>query len=190
MARVNIGTEAFPCPMQTVLVGTMAKGRANFMAAAWYTRVSYKPPMLAVAVNARHLTAEILRGQGEEGVFSICCPDTDLMAEVDYVGLVSGRRADKSGVFTVAPGEATGAPLALECPLCVECRVAQAVPVGADILFVGDVAAVWAEEACLTDGVPDPEKLDPLLLTMPDNHYRRMGGIVGRAWHEGKALKR
>nr|GBO97847.1 flavoredoxin [Nitratidesulfovibrio sp. HK-II] len=28
-----------------------------------------------------------------------------------------------------------------------------------------------------------------MLLTMPDNRYWSMGDVVGRAWHDGKALR-
>ena len=45
------------------------------------------------------------------------------------------------------------------------------------------------EERFLTDGKPDMAKIDPLLLSMPDNCYRTYGDTVGRAWHDGKALK-
>ena len=43
-------------------------------------------------------------------------------AKADYVGVVSGHKTDKSGVFAFEPGE-TGAPLIAEAPVVMECRV-------------------------------------------------------------------
>jgi len=55
--------------------------------------------------------------------------------------------------------------------------------------FIGEIVAAWADEACLTDGQPDLQKMDPLLLTMPDNRYHSVGQPLARAWSIGKALK-
>jgi len=49
---------------------------------------------------------------------------------------------------------------------------------------------VYAEESLLTDGHPDPEKVNPFVLSMPDNRFWGLGDCVGRAWHEGKSLKK
>ena len=38
----------------------------------------------------------------------------------------------------------------------------------------------------LTDGKLDVKKVDPLLLTMPDNNYWAVGERIGKAWSEGK----
>lgn len=186
MPHVNIGTETFPCPMPTVIVGSVRAGRANFMAAAWWTRVKLKPVILAVCINERHHTPGCIR---EGRAFSLCVPGSALLARTDYVGLVSGAREDKSGVFTVFYGE-TGAPLIGECGLNVECRLVDEKSMGSHTLFFGEVAAVFAEESILRDGAPDPALPDPLLLTMPDNRYWRLGEPVGRAWHDGKALRK
>ncbi len=186
MPHVNIGREAFPCPMPTVIVGSLDAGRPNFMAAAWWTRVRMKPAVLAVCINERHHTPGRIR---EARVFSICVPNAALLEKTDYVGLVSGARADKSGVFDVFYGE-TGAPLIRECPLNVECRLIDEKSMESHTLFFGEVAAVFAEESVLQDGAPDPVRLDPLLLTMPDNRYWRLGQPAGRAWHDGKALRK
>jgi hypothetical protein len=36
---------------------------------------------------------------------------------------------------------------------------------------------------------PDVKKINPFTLTMPDNHYWRVGETAGRAWSAGKKLK-
>ena len=77
-----------------------------------------------------------------------------------------------------------------ECPINVECRVVGKVALPTNYLFVGEVVGVHAEESLLTDGHPDPEKVNPFVLSMPDNRFWGLGDCVGRAWHEGKSFKK
>ena len=56
-------------------------------------------------------------------------------------------------------------------------------------LYIGDIVEVYTEERFLTDGKPDVQKINPFTLTMPDNHYWRVGEMAGRAWSAGKKLK-
>ncbi|MCJ7444774.1 MAG: hypothetical protein MUO26_09640 [Methanotrichaceae archaeon] len=46
--------------------------------------------------------------------------------------------------------------------------------------------AGYADDSCLTCGKVDLHKLNPLLLTMPDNSYWKAGDFVGKAWSIGK----
>ena len=186
MSKINLGANAYIYPMPVTLVGAMVEGRANFMAVGWVMRVNMKPPLLAVALNKAHYTPKGIRAQG---AFSVNFPGADLMDKADYCGLVSGRKVDKSGLFRVFYGELETAPLIEECPLGLECRLYQVVELPANDLFIGEIVAAHADEDCLTDGHPDITKLNPLVLTMPDNNYWTVGGHAGRAWEAGKTLK-
>jgi flavin reductase (DIM6/NTAB) family NADH-FMN oxidoreductase RutF len=103
--------------------------------------------------------------------------------------MVSGNDLDKSVLFDVFYGSLRKAPMIRQCPVTMECRVAQKVELPVDILFIGEVTGVWSEERFLTKGSPDIEKVRPFCLTMPDNRYWSMGGPVGRAWSDGEGLK-
>jgi hypothetical protein len=60
-------------------------------------------------------------------------------------------------------------------------------PAGADPLISG-IVATRLDRSCLKEGKPDPEKIDPVVLTMPDNHYRTPGNAVGSTGSCGKEL--
>ncbi len=186
MARVSIDPSLFVPLMPVALVGSVVRGKPNFMAAAWLSRVNYQPPILSVALNANHYTP---RGIREHGAFSVCIPSAALVAEADYCGLVSGKRTDKSGLFELFPGQLAGAPLIARCALNVECRLRQVVELPSNHVFYGDVVAVHADEAVLRDGKPDPARLDPLILTMPDNGYWSLGQRLAEAWSVGRTLE-
>jgi flavin reductase (DIM6/NTAB) family NADH-FMN oxidoreductase RutF len=57
------------------------------------------------------------------------------------------------------------------CPLCKECRLVETVDLPANYLFIGEIVAAFAKKNCLREGRPDIEKINPLMLTMPDNRY-------------------
>lgn len=185
MSKVKIDNNAFTYPMPMTLVGAMVNGRPNFLAVAWVTRVNYKPPLIAVALGTSHHTNAGIRASG---AFSVNLPGTDLVAKTDYCGIVSGKKHDKSRLFTVFAGKETGAPMIEECRLCMECRLVETVSLPADELFIGEIVGACADAACLSDGKPDIRKLDPFTLTMPDNGYWRVGERVGKAWAAGKKI--
>ena len=186
MNRISAGTNVFIYPMPVVLLGTNVKGRANFMAVGFVSRVNAAPPMLAVGIFNKHYTNE---GMQENGTFSVCFPDAGLIEKADYCGIVSGRTVDKSKLFTVFYGETVTAPMIEECPLNLECRLVQTVELPTNNLYIGEIVASFADERCMTEGKLDIKKLNPLLLTMPDNRYWTVGQFVGDAREAGMKLK-
>ena len=184
--RINIGTNAFILPEPQAILGTMLDGRPNFMALAWLTRLNFQPCLMGVAVNRKHASHRAILATRQ---FSVNVPSVNMVAATDFTGLVSGDREDKSGLFTVDRGVLENAPLIRECPLALEFELAHTLEMPTNTLFVGELKGAWTEERFLTDGHPDVEKIRPFTLTMPDNRYWAVGDQVGRAWHDGKALR-
>ena len=50
MEKVKIDKNAFVYPMPMTIVGAVVDGKPNFLAAAWVTRVNFKPPMIMVGM--------------------------------------------------------------------------------------------------------------------------------------------
>ena len=186
MEKIKIeSSDAFVYPMPMTIIGAVVDGKPNFMAAAWVSRVNFKPPMMMIALGAHHTNLGIVANNA----FSINLPDVSLLEKTDYCGIVSGRKVDKSELFDVFFGDLAGAPLIRECPLSMACRLNQTLKLPFDTLYIGDVVAVYTEARYLTDGKPDVQKIHPFTLTMPDNRYWRVGEMAGRAWSDGKKLK-
>ncbi len=183
MAKTRIQTNAFLYPMPVVVVGAVVEGKANYMAVAWISRVNYQPPLLAVALGKRQYTA---RGIHEHGEFGVSVPDRSQVAATDYVGVVSGATLDKSEVFEPFFGSLRHAPMAMDCPMTMACRVVQTIDLPSNYLFIGEIVEAYAEERILSAGAPDIQKLQPIGLTMPDNHYWAIGESLGAAWSIGK----
>lgn len=185
MAKKRIESNAFLYPMPMAIVGAMVEERPNFLAVAWATRVNGRPPMIGVAL-ARNRYTNV--GIVDTGAFSVNVPGEDLLEATDWVGIVSGRKADKSNVFRLFYGDGPGAPMIEGCPLTMECRLAETVELPTNIFFIGEIVSAWCDEEALSEGKPDPAKIRPFTLTMPDNGYWSLGRRIGTAWSAGKGF--
>jgi len=184
MAKTSIGPQTH-IPMIVSILGVMHDERPNFMALGWQCRANHQPPMVAIGVHTSHATHKAIV---KSRAFSLNFPSVSMMEITDLSGIVSGDTWDKSGLFTVFTGS-TGAPMIEECALCMECELVETVSLPSNSLFIGEIKDAFADEAILEKGNPDLSRLDPLLLTMPDNTYWSTGGRTGRAWKAGRALK-
>lgn len=183
MTKVNLKPGIVNYPMPMTIVGATVNGKVNFMPAAWVSMVSYAPPKIAVALGDHHYTN---KGIKENGVFTINFPSVENMKAVDYCGLVTGEKVDKSKVFPVFYGASKQAPMVENFKLNVECKLDKIVVNGRNETFVGDIVNIYADETVLTDGKVDLDKLAPLLLGQITLEYRALGEKIGPAWKIGK----
>jgi flavin reductase (DIM6/NTAB) family NADH-FMN oxidoreductase RutF len=187
MQKLDIETNVYLYPMPIVLVGAIVEGKPNLMTVGWVSRVNFKPPMIAIAINKVHYTPKGIR---ENGAFSINIPTRSMVEVTDYCGLVSGRTTDKSGLFEIFYGELQGAPMISECPLNMACKLVDTVDLPSNYLFIGEIVGAFCGEQFVPDGNPDIKKIDPLVLSMPDNSYWGIGEFIAKAWNVGKELKK
>jgi flavin reductase (DIM6/NTAB) family NADH-FMN oxidoreductase RutF len=183
MKKVKLGPQTLMYPMPAVLVGTVVNEKPTFMTAAWCGIAASKPPAISVALQSVRYT---LKGISANNTFSINIPSADLVEKVDYCGIYSGHRVDKSQIFKVDYGKLNTAPLIEECPVNLECQVIHSLELGSHILFIGEITETYVNDNCLTDKKADPAKIDPLIYTTGAQQYQRLGEVVGRAWHAGK----
>jgi flavin reductase (DIM6/NTAB) family NADH-FMN oxidoreductase RutF len=182
--EIKPGTFLFPMP--TTLVGAMVDGRANYMVAAYVGIMNFRPPIISASLNRHHHTTQgILRS----GTFSVNIPSAGLAVKTDYCGLVSGRKVDKSALFTPFFGKLKTAPMIEECPLALEVRVTQTIEFPIDIAFIGEIVSVFCDDACTTGDLPDIEKIAPIVFEMGRNRYFSVGEFIGGAWGIGAELK-
>ena len=178
----DIATKGFCPPITVVLVGTVTEGNVNFMEVGWCMIVNLKPPMLAVSLEA---TRYSIGGIKEHGEFSVCIPDASMKDVADYCGLFSGRDKDKAQLFDVFYSASKNMPLIQNCPVNLECVVKNTIEIPGRYIFVANIISALARQDVMEDGRPVIEKIDPLLMTMRDNRYWRLGEIAGRAWKDG-----
>jgi flavin reductase (DIM6/NTAB) family NADH-FMN oxidoreductase RutF len=166
----------------TVLVTSAAGGRRNVMAAAWSMPVEFTPPRIAIVIDKRTHTRELVIASG---AFGICLPTTSL-ADVTYaVGSTSGRELDKFARFGIAAraGPVLGLPLIeAGCSAWLECRLIREPHVedAYDTCF-GEVVAAAADPRIFSDGrwsVRDDNADLHTLHHLGGGHFARAGGVV------------
>ena len=182
MNKIKIDKSLFCLPWTQTLLGTHLNGKVNFMALDWLTRVNYDPVMFGICVNKRNASNAAIKDTGE---FSINVPTVHMVDVTDYCGIVSGSKTDKSDLFEVFYGELKAAPLIEICPINIECKLTETIELPTNTFFIGEVLNIYSKEYFLTDDKPDIKKVNPFLLTMPDNRFWAVGDNVGRAWKDG-----
>jgi flavin reductase (DIM6/NTAB) family NADH-FMN oxidoreductase RutF len=105
----------------TVLVSTEHQGRRNLMAAAWSMPVEFTPPRIAVVVDKKTFTHQLLLASGR---FAIGLPCPALADLTHAVGSESGRDVDKFARHGLdwTPGPVLGLPLVAGCIAWLELR--------------------------------------------------------------------
>ena len=183
MGKVKLGPQTLMYPMPAVLVGTLVNEQPTFMTAAWCGIAASTPPAISVAVRPARYTLE---GISANNTFSINIPSAALVEEVDFCGIYSGHKVDKSKIFKVDYGKLNTAPLIQECPVNLECRVIHALDLGSHMLFIGEITETYVDEDCWDGEKADPAKIDPLIYTTGVQQYQKLGEVVGQAWKVGK----
>ncbi len=142
------GTMLFPLP---VVMATSADsdGRPNICTVAWTGTVCTEPPMVSISLRKATLSHGLITASRE---FVLNVPSVEQISMTDYCGVVSGRdvnKFEKTGL-TPAPASAVKAPIILECPLHLECKVKRIVELGSHTLFLASVVAVQVTSELLT----------------------------------------
>lgn len=190
MAMTKTGRKTLVHPMPAVLVGTFSEdGTPNAMTAAWSVTCCMQPPCVGVAVRRERLTfANIARTGG----FTINIPSTRHAAQVDYLGMVSGKdQPDKLARIGMecVKADHVDAPLLADCPICMELGLKDSLEIGSHTWFVGEVMEAHVNDSCFADGRIDPLLVDPLVYSTSDHHYYGLGNQVARAFSVGKTLE-
>ena len=183
MKKVKTGSQTLLYPLPAVLVGAMVNDKPNFMTAAWCGIAASAPPAISVALRRARYTFE---GVKATGTFSINIPSAGQAQIVDFCGIYSGHRQDKSEIFQVEFGDLKTAPLIAECPVNLECKVIHTLDLNSHMLFVGEIMESYINADCISDGKPDAAKIDPLIYNTGSEQYHRLGEAVGKAFSIGK----
>ncbi len=140
----------------TALVTTEHAGRRNVMAAAWSMPVEFTPPRIAVVVDKKTWTSELLQASGR---FALCLPVPALADLTFRVGSESGRDLDagrdkflRHGIATFA-GPVLGLPLVEGCCAWLELqRIAEPHSEQAYDTVFGEVVSAQADDRVFANG--------------------------------------
>jgi len=191
MSKIKIGKFNVLSPLLPVLVGTNVGGKPNYITIGLVGWLCYD----TISVSLGHMQYSNT-GIRENRTFSVNQPSAAMVKKLDYCGLFSGRKIDKSALFENFYGQLKTAPMIEECPLNLECRVIQTIERPVHTVFIGEVNEAYIDENCVTKDGLDMSKIDPILYSSLKSQgkaryrgsYWRLGEYLAPAWEIGKEL--
>ncbi len=188
--KKKLGARMALYPMPVTIVGATIEGKPNYMTVAHVGIMDLTT--VSLGLNKAHYTN---RGIKESGTFSINIPSESQIVETDYCGLVSGSKRNKAQLFETFYGQLETAPMIAECPLNIECRLAQTIKMPKHDIFLGEVVEVYCSDEYLVDKAIDYAQLQPVLFAMSDpgkfttsSSYFKLGAVFAQPWSVGKKL--
>ena len=176
--RKNLAPGALTAPIPPAMVTVGNDENSNIITIAWTGILATIPPKTYVSIRPSRHSYGILKEGGE---FVINLPSVDQAKIVDFVGIYTGAKLDKweKTGLTKQKSQVVSAPTIAECPIALECRVSDVVPMGSHDVFVADIVGASCHENIIDeDGKMRYERAN--LLAYAHGEYYALGDIVGR----------
>lgn len=138
------GALTAPVPPCMVTCGTMDK--ANIITIAWTGIVNTVPPKTYISVRPSRYSYNIIKESGE---FAINLTPSTLIRAADTCGVLTGAKVDKFSKCGLHKAEASkiDCPIIEECPLSLECKVTDIIPMGSHDMILADIVAIDVDES-------------------------------------------
>ena len=146
MSKIDFKGSVILNPVPAVLITTKnSEGKENVFTVAWTGTICTKPPMLSISVRPERLSYEYIKETME---FVVNMPSANLVKSLDYCGVKSGRKNDKIKEmnFTMKDCDKINASYIDECPVSIECKVREIIPLGSHDLILADVLCSHVDE--------------------------------------------
>lgn len=171
LKKIKIGGNLLS-PLPVVLVGVQVNKKPNYLVIGYICPFDFGKYIFLSMYKKRYSNI----GIHENMTFSVNIPTEDLLPETDICGSKSGRDFDKSSLFNTFYGELHTAPMISECPVNIECKVAEVLDYDPNEGIIGEVIKSYADPQYLTDGKLDWRKIHPLIwVTGGDFNYYQLG---------------
>ena len=141
------GTMLAPVPV--VMVTCQGNdNKPNIITIGWAGTICSEPPMVSISVRPSRHSYKLIKESGE---FVINVPSRKLAKETDLCGVISGSKEDKfhETGLTAIKSNTVKAPTIMECPLSLECKVKQEIPLGSHNMFLAEITSVQVSKELL-----------------------------------------
>lgn len=179
------GTMIYPLPALLISCGSTPE-EYNLFTASWAGTICSDPAMCYVSIRPERHSYEIIRRNME---FVINLTTEELAHATDWCGVRSGRDYNKFEEMQLTPGpsEKVSAPIVMEAPLSIECRVKEIVPLGTHDMFIAEVLNVQADSRYLNEETGKWNLDESLPLVYVHGGYYKLGEKLG---HFGWSVKK
>ncbi len=138
-------------PVPAVLVSCRDKeGNDNLLTIAWAGTICSDPAMVSISIRKSRHSYNMIKESGE---FVINLTTRATTFATDYCGVKSGAKEDKWTTSKLTKGEAevVNAPIVVESPVNIECKVKDILELGSHDMFIAEVVNVQVDEELLDE---------------------------------------
>lgn len=141
---------ALLAPVPPTMVTCSDGEHDNVFTVAWTGIVNTIPPKTYISVRPSRYSYELIK---KSGVFAINLTTKETVRAADFCGVYTGRKVDKFERchLTKVPASEIPCPILEECPITLECRVTDCIPLGTHEMFLADIVAVDVDEALINE---------------------------------------
>jgi flavin reductase (DIM6/NTAB) family NADH-FMN oxidoreductase RutF len=145
-AQLPPNTTLYPVPV--VLITCGQGNQTNIFTVNRIASCNAEPPMICISVRLSRASHALIEEE-REFVVNIPWPDMELVS--DFVGSTTVRETDKWLETGLTPIRAVQvkAPLLVECPVNLECRVLQQIHLSSHSLFIAEVVVMHSDQTVL-----------------------------------------
>ena len=128
-------------PLPPTLVTCRDGEKENVFTVAWTGILNTQPPITYISVRPERYSYAMIASSGE---FVINLATQELVRAVDLCGVKSGRNLDKFELTGLTTGKASkvSAPIIVQSPVTIECKVRDIVKLGTHDMFIADIVAL------------------------------------------------
>lgn len=178
MAKKTLRGGALVCPLPPTMVSCGDMENSNIITIGWTGILNTIPPKTYISVRPTRHSYNIIKEKGE---FVINLTPSKLVKEADYCGIYTGKKVDKfeKCKLTKVKGTQVDAPMIDECPVSIECKVTDIIPLGSHDMFMADIVAVNVDESLFDKD--DKMHLDKAnLVAYAHGEYFELGKKIGK----------
>ena len=176
-------------PRVPAIVTAHARGKDNAMAASWHSAISFKPPLIGVAIAPKRFTYQLILEGKEFGLNFLPLEKAELIAAL---GGSSGSEVDKFQKFGIKKAKSlkTSVPILEDAYAAYECKLIDHRAYGDHEWVVGEILVTHFEEGVFTDGeILDLGRVAPALYLGADFYAAAAEGslrlLERKAYGEG-----
>ena len=172
------GTMIYPLPAVLVSCGD-DPSNYNLITIAWTGTLCTDPPMCYISMRPQRHSYQIIKRTGE---FVINLTPAHLAKVVDWCGVKSGRDVNKFEAMKLTPGTSSvvRAPLIMESPVNIECRVTEMKELGVHHMFMAEVVNIRVSENLVDPVTGNFNLTDANLIAYVHGNYRYIGKKIGK----------
>ena len=178
MAKKTLRGGALLAPLPPTMVSCGDMENSNIITIGWTGILNTIPPKTYISVRPTRHSYEMIKEKGE---FVINLTPSNLVKEADYCGIYTGKKVNKfeKCKLTKVKGTQIDTPMIEECPVNIECRVTDIIPLGSHDMFMADILAVNVNEELFDK--EDKMHLDKAnLICYSHGEYFELGKKIGK----------